>query len=161
MLLLCDAMRNAPVGHVETPTFSAPVTAADLAGGDLRVALYPETFHVTRKSWTADQFTITAELDGCAVRFLRAFVIDCDTGAVLRHSDTTPGGEPYTPTGQVGQCGAPGSSSSWARSARKAAEADRHGDGTGGAGHVGARVDAPRPRPPRHPPRRGRRRQVR
>jgi hypothetical protein len=107
-----NATRNAPVGHVETLTVSAPVTAADLAGGDLYVALYLETFHVTRKSWTADQFTITAQLDGCAVQFLRTFVIDCDTGAVLGHADATLDGEPYAPTGPVGQCSTPGNGSS-------------------------------------------------
>ncbi|WP_029381147.1 hypothetical protein [Streptomyces leeuwenhoekii] len=106
-----NATRNAPVGHVETLTVSAPVTAADLADGNLYVGLYLETFHVTRKSWTADQFTVAAVLDGCDVQFLRTFVIDCDTGAVLAHSDTTLDGEPYTPTGQVGQCRAPDNSS--------------------------------------------------
>ncbi|MFJ8650071.1 hypothetical protein ACIRNI_28670 [Streptomyces sp. NPDC093546] len=95
---------NAPVGHVETLTVSAPITAADLASGNLYVALYLETFHVTSKSWTADQFSITAQLNGCTVQFLRTFVIDCNTGTVLRHSDTTLDGRPYTPTGQVGQC---------------------------------------------------------
>ncbi|MDN3265924.1 hypothetical protein QWJ26_40345 [Streptomyces sp. CSDS2] len=99
-----QAMRFAPVGHVETLSVSAPVTAADLTSGNLYVALYLETFHVTSKSWTADQFSITAQLNGCAVQFLRTFVIDCNTGAVLTHSDTTLDGRPYTPTGQVGQC---------------------------------------------------------
>lgn len=104
-------MRFAPVGHVETLTVSASVTAADLASGDLYVALYLETFHVTSKSWTADQFSITAQLNGCAVQFQRTFVIDCNTGTVLCHSDTTLDGRPYTPTGQVGQCRAPDNSS--------------------------------------------------
>jgi hypothetical protein len=103
--------RFAPVGHVETLTVSAPVTAADLADGNLYVALYLETFHVTSKSWTADQFSITAQLDGCAEQFLRTFVIDCNTGAVLCHSDTTLDGRPYTPTGPVGQCSTPNNSS--------------------------------------------------
>ncbi|BCK66457.1 hypothetical protein Srufu_004100 [Streptomyces libani subsp. rufus] len=107
-----NAMPNAPVGHVETLTASDTVTAADLASGNLYVELYLETFHVTRKSWTADQFTITAELNGCAVQFLRTFIIDCDTGAILTHSDTTLDGAPYTPTGQVGRCSATGDSSS-------------------------------------------------
>ncbi|MFI9588499.1 hypothetical protein ACIHCQ_43535 [Streptomyces sp. NPDC052236] len=107
-----NVLRNAPVGHVETLTVSAPVTAADLASGDLYVALALETFHVTSKSWTADQFSITAQLNGCAVQFLRTFVIDCNTGTILCHSDTTLDGRPYTPTGQVGQCSTPNSTSS-------------------------------------------------
>jgi hypothetical protein len=107
-----NVMSNAPVGHVETLTVSTPITAADLTSGDLYVALYLETFHNTSKSWTADQFSITAQLDGCAVPFLRIFVIDCNTGTVLCHSDTTLDGRPYTPTGQVGQCSTPNSTSS-------------------------------------------------
>ncbi len=106
-----NVMPDAPVGHVETLTTSAPITAADLASGNLYVALYLETFHGTSKSWTADQFSITAQLNGCAVQFLRTFVIDCSTGAVLTHSDTTLDGRPYTPTGQVGQCRTPNNSS--------------------------------------------------
>ncbi|MFG2927967.1 hypothetical protein [Streptomyces achromogenes] len=106
-----NVMQNAPVGHVETLTVSAPVTAADLASGDLYVALGLETFHGTSKSWTADQFSITAQLDGCSTQFLRTLVIDCNTGTVLCHSDTTLDGRPYTPTGQVGQCSTPNNSS--------------------------------------------------
>ncbi|MFI6107656.1 hypothetical protein [Streptomyces sp. NPDC051310] len=106
-----QATRFAPVGHVETLSVSAPITAADLASGNLYVALYLETFHIASKSWTADQFSITAQLNGCAVQFLRTFVIDCNTGTVLCHSDTTLDGRPYTPTGQVGQCSTPDDSS--------------------------------------------------
>jgi hypothetical protein len=106
-----NARANAPVGHVETLTTSATVTAADLASGNLYVELYLETFHVTSKSWTADRFSITAEYSGCAEQFLRTFTIDCNTGAVLTHSDTTLDGRPYRPTGRVGQCG-PSSNSS-------------------------------------------------
>ncbi|MFI6037408.1 hypothetical protein ACIBBD_25185 [Streptomyces sp. NPDC051315] len=100
-----SVMRSAPVGHVETLTVSAPITAADLAGGNLYVALNLETFHATSKSWTADQFSITAQLNGCAVQFLRTFVMECT------YSDTTLDGRPYTPTGEVGQCSAPDDSS--------------------------------------------------
>ncbi|WP_309057574.1 hypothetical protein [Streptomyces sp.] len=106
-----SVMPNTPVGHVETLTVSTPVTAADLAGGNLYVALYLETFHITSKSWTADQFSVTAQLDGCAVPFLRTFVVDCNTGAVLCHADTTLDGHPYTPTGPVGQCDQPNAGS--------------------------------------------------
>lgn len=95
---------NAPVGHVQTLTASTPVSVADLASGNLYVALYLETFHNGRKSWTADRFTLTAQLNDCTVQFLRTFLIDCDAGAVLCHSDTTLDGQPYTPTGRVGQC---------------------------------------------------------
>ncbi|WP_093804342.1 hypothetical protein [Streptomyces sp. Wb2n-11] len=101
MIARDGVMPSAPVGHVEALTVSAPITAADLANGNLYVALTLETFHNTSKSWTADQFSITAQLNGCAVKFLRTCVIE------YTHSDTTLDGRPYTPTGEVGQCSTP------------------------------------------------------
>ncbi|MGW6391217.1 hypothetical protein ACWFR1_12110 [Streptomyces sp. NPDC055103] len=103
-----DVALYAPPGHVQTLTVSAPVTAADLAAGDLACALILETFHGTPKSWTADQFTATVELTGCdetrAVQFLRTLVTDCETGETVSQTDTTLDGEPYTVAGEVGQC---------------------------------------------------------
>ncbi|MFI1954804.1 hypothetical protein ACH437_23650 [Streptomyces xinghaiensis] len=101
-------MLYAPPGHVQTLTLSTPITAADLAAGDIRVALALETFHGTPKAWTADQFTATVELEGCdvtaATQFLRHIVTDCQTGAVVSQTDTTLDGDPYTVTGDVAQC---------------------------------------------------------
>lgn len=98
----------APPGHVQTLTLTTPVTAADLAAGDIRVALALETFHGTAKAWTADQFSATVELEGCdvtaATQFLRNVVTDCETGAVVSTTDTTLDGAPYMVTGDVAQC---------------------------------------------------------
>ncbi|MFI0827288.1 hypothetical protein ACH4Q7_22850 [Streptomyces roseolus] len=98
----------APVGHVQTLTVTAPITAADLAAGDLRFALVLEVFQGTAKSWTADQFQATIQLSGCeanaATQFLRNLVTDCHTGEVIATTDTTLDGAPYTVTGTVGQC---------------------------------------------------------
>lgn len=77
----------------------------DVADGDLYVASYLETFHVTDKSWAPDQLTATAERNGWAVQFLRALGIGCDTGTVLTFLDTALDGAPYALTGRVGQCG--------------------------------------------------------
>ncbi|MGC5410555.1 hypothetical protein ACPXCX_43640, partial [Streptomyces sp. DT225] len=83
-------------------------TAADIAAGDIRVALMLETFHLSAKSWTADQFTVSLELEGCAVtsstQFLRTLVTDCATGETVETVDTTLDGAPYTVTGTVAQC---------------------------------------------------------
>lgn len=103
-----NALTWAPVGWQGTLTVSAPVTAADLAAGDIRVALILETFHLGPKQWTADQFTATLELEGCEVtsstQFLRTLVTDCATGDVVSTTDTTLDGQPYTVTGEVAQC---------------------------------------------------------
>ncbi|MDI9829690.1 hypothetical protein [Streptomyces sp. KAU_LT] len=103
-----NALEWAPVGWQGTLTVSAPVTAADIAAGDIRVALLLETYHLGAKSWTADQFTATLELEGCEVttstQFLRTLVTDCETGEVVSTTDTTLDGQPYTVTGEVGQC---------------------------------------------------------
>jgi hypothetical protein len=85
-----------------------PVTAADIAAGDMHVALVLETFHLSSKGWTADQFTMSLELEGCtaaaSTQFLRTLVTDCETGEVVSTTDTTLDGQPYTVTGDVGQC---------------------------------------------------------
>lgn len=103
-----NALEWAPVGWQGTLTVSAPVTAADIAAGDIRVSLILETYHLGAKQWTADQFDVTLELEGCevtsATQFLRTLVTDCVTGEVVSTTDTTLDGDPYTVTGEVGQC---------------------------------------------------------
>ncbi|MGC4947707.1 hypothetical protein ACLQ2N_16115 [Streptomyces sp. DT224] len=103
-----NALEWAPSGWQGALTVSAPVTAADIAAGDIRVALMLETFHLSAKSWTADQFTVSLELEGCAVtsstQFLRTLVTDCATGETVETVDTTLDGAPYTVTGTVAQC---------------------------------------------------------
>ncbi|KAA9379621.1 hypothetical protein F5972_08165 [Microbispora cellulosiformans] len=103
-----DALTWAPAGWQGTLTVSAPVTAADIASGDIRVALILETYHLGAKSWTADQFDVTLALEGCevteATQFLRTVTTDCVTGEVVSTTDTTLDGAPYTVTGEVGQC---------------------------------------------------------
>jgi hypothetical protein len=103
-----DALTWAPVGWEAVRTVSAPVTAAEIAAGDIRFALILETFHLDPKSWTASDFTATIELEGCeasvSTQFLRTLVTDCETGEVVSTTDTTLDGQPYTVTGEVGQC---------------------------------------------------------
>lgn len=103
-----DALTWAPVGWEAVRTVTAPVTAADIAGGDIRVALILETFHLDAKSWTASEFTASLELEGCeattSTQFLRTLTVDCETGDVVATTDTTLDGQPYTVTGEVGQC---------------------------------------------------------
>ncbi|MEV0822527.1 hypothetical protein [Nonomuraea rubra] len=99
-----NVLNSAPVAHVETLTVSAPVTAAELAAGDIRLVLWLETFHGQPKAWTADQFSIDVELDDCATQFLRTVVADCESGQVVATVDTTLDGQPYAPAGDVGQC---------------------------------------------------------
>ncbi|MFZ4160437.1 hypothetical protein ACOZDE_18700 [Streptomyces griseoincarnatus] len=103
-----NALEWAPVGWQGTLTVSAPVTAAEVAAGDIRIALTLETYHLGAKAWTVDQFTASLELEGCEVtsstQFLRTLVTDCETGEVVSTTDTTLDGQPYTVTGEVGQC---------------------------------------------------------
>jgi hypothetical protein len=103
-----DVITYAPPGYVKTLTASMPVTAAELASGDVRLGLVLETFHGTAKGWTADQFSATVELAGCestaSVQFLRTLVTDCETGEIVSTTDTTLDGDPYTVTGTVEQC---------------------------------------------------------
>ncbi|MCC9686867.1 hypothetical protein [Streptomyces sp. MNU103] len=103
-----DVLTWAPVGWEGVRTVSVPVTAAEVAAGDIRFALLLETFHLDPKSWTADQFTATLELEGCedtsSTQFLRTLVTDCESGEVVSTTDTTLDGQPYTVTGTVGQC---------------------------------------------------------
>ncbi|MEU2487038.1 hypothetical protein ABZ593_20820 [Streptomyces sp. NPDC012617] len=103
-----NALEWAPSGWQGTLTVSAPVTAADITAGTIRVALMLETFHLDAKSWTADQFTASLELEGCEVttstQFLRTLITDCASGEVVSTVDTTLDGDPYTVTGTVGQC---------------------------------------------------------
>jgi hypothetical protein len=110
-----DALHDAPAGWSGTLSLSVPVTAADVAAGNLYVALILETFHLSSKQWTADQFTMSLDLEGCeattAIQFLRTLVTDCATGAIVSTSDTTLDGQPYTVTGTVGQCAATDSGS--------------------------------------------------
>jgi hypothetical protein len=108
LLAAKDVLHYAPPGYVQALTASVPVTADDLTSGELYAALMLETFHLSAKAWTADQFSATVELDGCestaAVQILRTVVTDCETGAVVSTTDTTLDGQPYTVTGTVGQC---------------------------------------------------------
>lgn len=117
-----DALHDAPAGWSGTLHLSVPVTAADVAAGDLYVALILETFHLSSKGWTADQFSMSLELEGCdattSIQFLRTLVTDCATGAVLSTVDTTMDGQPYTVTGEVAQCAATDSGSSSATQCR-------------------------------------------
>jgi hypothetical protein len=110
-----DALTWAPAGWQGTLTVSTPITAAEVAAGDIRAALVLETYHLGAKSWTADQFTATLELEGCeatsSTQFLRTLTTDCETGEVVSTTDTTLDGQPYTVTGTVGQC-TPASSAS-------------------------------------------------
>lgn len=103
-----NALEWAPSGWQGTLSVSAPVTAADIAAGDIRVGLILETYHLGAKSWTADQFDATLNLEGCEVtsstQFLRTLTTDCVTGDVVSTTDTTLDGDPYTVTGNVGQC---------------------------------------------------------
>ncbi|MGX1301338.1 hypothetical protein RKD35_002826 [Streptomyces albogriseolus] len=104
-----NALEWAPVGWQGTLTVSAPVTAAEVAAGDIRVSVQLETYHLGAKQWTADQFTASLELEGCAltapVQILRNVVTDCETGEVVTTYDTTLDGEPYdVGTGEVSQC---------------------------------------------------------
>lgn len=105
ILTRVDVAHSAPVGHVQTLTATVPVTPADLSGGAITLALALETYHTAGpKAWTADQFTVSGELDGCAVQFMRTLTVDCGTGQVVQVTDSTLDGAPYTVTGQVGQC---------------------------------------------------------
>ncbi|MFD5788577.1 hypothetical protein ACFWH1_18385 [Streptomyces sp. NPDC127037] len=108
LLAAHNALDWAPSGWQGTLTVSAPVTAADIASGDIRVALILETYHLGAKQWTADQFDVTLALEGCevteSVQFLRTLTTNCVTGEVLSTTDTTLDGDPYTVTGEVGQC---------------------------------------------------------
>lgn len=104
-----NALEWAPAGWQGTLTVSAPVTAAEVAAGDIRVSVQLETYHLGAKQWTADQFTASLELEGCAltapVQILRNVVTDCETGQVVTTYDTTLDGEPYdVGTGEVSQC---------------------------------------------------------
>ncbi|MFC4060245.1 hypothetical protein ACFOWE_18225 [Planomonospora corallina] len=104
-----NALEWAPVGWQGTLTVSAPVTAAEVAAGDIRVSVQLETYHLGAKQWTADQFTASLTLEGCdlttPVQILRNVVTDCETGEVVATYDTTLDGEPYdVGTGEVSQC---------------------------------------------------------
>jgi hypothetical protein len=108
LLAAADAATYAPPGYQKTLTVSVPVTAADIAAGSISAAVILETFHLSAKSWTADQFTASLELTGCTaavpVQFLRTVVTDCETGEIVSHHDTTLDGADYFATGEVQQC---------------------------------------------------------
>ncbi|MGY5034372.1 hypothetical protein ACWC9U_26645 [Streptomyces sp. 900116325] len=111
-----DALHDAPAGWSGTLSLSVPITAAEVAAGNIYVALILETFHLSSKQWTADQFTMSLELEGCeattSIQFLRTLVTDCATGEIVATTDTTMDGQPYTVTGEVAQCAATDSGSS-------------------------------------------------
>ncbi|MEZ0073610.1 hypothetical protein [Planotetraspora sp. GP83] len=110
---------NTPVGWFGTLTVEADVPAADLAAGNIAVALALDAYDdnpVTcapsprRTGWQVSAFTASVVYDqaGCATQFLRNVITDCQTGEVVAVADTTLDGQPYTVTGEVGQCTAAG-----------------------------------------------------
>lgn len=99
-----QTLNSTRTGEPQTLSLTGQVPVDDIKAGLVTVVLWLETFHTAPKAWRADQFTVDAELGGCAVQFLRTVTVDCETGEVLTTSDTTLDGQPYEVTGTVGQC---------------------------------------------------------
>jgi hypothetical protein len=110
---------NTPAGWFGTLTVEADVPAADLAAGNIAVALALDAYDDSpvgcapsprRTGWQLSAFTASTTYDqsGCAPQFLRNVITDCETGAVTEVVDTTLDGQPYTVTGEPGQCSAAG-----------------------------------------------------
>ncbi|MFB7496086.1 hypothetical protein ACFC09_15565 [Streptomyces sp. NPDC056161] len=100
---------NFPVGRSQTVVLTADVAMAELLAGRIMYAVGLETNQDgARKSWTLDQFGITAvpaaPAAGCGNRFERVRVLDCANGAIVTTVDRTLDGQPYTPVGAVGDC---------------------------------------------------------
>lgn len=93
-------------GSQGTYTVSGDVPKADLDAGLVTFELWLETFQTTGKSWTADQFTATAEFAGCPATFQRTTCRDC-AGEVVSVTDTLLTGEPYTLLGEPVLCSTP------------------------------------------------------
>lgn len=112
--------RNIPVGTVGVLTVTARVPAADLAAGNVAVLGRLETYHLAPGScpggsnpdgariggWTVDEFAADVVYDqaGCAEQVFANVVTDCETGQVESVTYTTPDGQPYEPTGDIGEC---------------------------------------------------------
>jgi hypothetical protein len=112
---------DTPAGWSGTLTAEADVPAADLAAGNVAVALAFDAYDDSgatcppprRTGWQLDQFAAVVVYDqtGCATQFLRSITIDCETGAVVSVTNTTLDGTTYNLTGEPGQCTATGGGS--------------------------------------------------
>jgi hypothetical protein len=112
---------DTPAGWTGTLTAEADVPAADLAAGNIAVALAFDAYDDSgatcppprHTAWQLAEFGATVVYDqtGCATQFLRNVTTDCETGAVTAVVDTTMDGQPYALTGQPGQCTAAGGGS--------------------------------------------------
>jgi hypothetical protein len=118
---LALAPPNTPAGWSGTLTVEADVPAADLAAGNIAVAVAFDAYDDSgatcppprRTGWELSDFAATVVYDqtGCATQFLRNVTTDCETGAVVSVTDTTLDGAPYDLTGEPGQCTAAGGGS--------------------------------------------------
>ncbi|MFI1954805.1 hypothetical protein ACH437_23655 [Streptomyces xinghaiensis] len=109
---------NTPAGYSGTLTVEADVSAADLAAGNIVVALaldaYDDSGGIcpgTRSTgWQLSGFTpaVTYDQVGCDTQFLRSVLTDCETGVVTAVVDTTLNGVPYEVQGETGQCSGTG-----------------------------------------------------
>ncbi|MGW3447338.1 hypothetical protein [Streptomyces sp. NPDC001076] len=110
---------NTPAGYFGTISVEADVPAADLAAGNIAVALALDAYDDNpaacspsprRTGWQLSAFTTAVAYDqtDCDTQFLRNVTTDCETGEVVAVTDTTLDGQPYTVTGKVGQCTAAG-----------------------------------------------------
>ncbi|MGW6460399.1 hypothetical protein ACWF94_31505 [Streptomyces sp. NPDC055078] len=105
---------STPAGWFGTVSVEADVPAADLAAGNVAIALALDAYDDTAQcapsprqtGWQLSALTTTVVYDqtGCAEQILRTVLTDCETGTVLAVTDTTLDGQPYTVTGEVGQC---------------------------------------------------------
>ncbi|MFE9127814.1 hypothetical protein ACFYOF_20805 [Streptomyces sp. NPDC007148] len=113
---------NTPNGYFGTLTVEADIPAADLAAGNVAVALALDAYDDSPASctpsprhtgWQLSAFTITAAYDqaGCAAQVLANVVTDCESRQVESVTYTTLDGAPYTPTGEIGQCQSAGGGS--------------------------------------------------
>ncbi|MFE0545199.1 hypothetical protein [Streptomyces sp. NPDC058891] len=113
---------NTPNGFFGTLVVEADIPAADLAAGNVAVALALDAYDDSPASctpsprhtgWQLSAFTVTATYDqaGCAAQVLANVVTDCESGQVESVTYTTLDGTPYTPTGDVGQCQSAGGGS--------------------------------------------------
>ncbi|MEZ7005831.1 hypothetical protein [Streptomyces sp. AD55] len=88
------AQYNQPV---DGGVFEVPVNA----GANL---IEIEDHDINNVSYIQGRITVTVS---GSTRFLRHYVLDCESGEVLSFTDTTVDGDPYTVVGEVGQCTLP------------------------------------------------------